>query len=88
MWASTKGFTYYEVHEKRGQKKATDEIAILPNFNGTAVHDGFKTYNKYTGCKHALCNAHILRELNAITDLHKQDWAQPMKNLLIDIKKK
>ncbi|WP_341274316.1 IS66 family transposase [Clostridium beijerinckii] len=79
-------YTYYEAHEKRG-KIATDKIKILPNFSGTAVHDCFKTYYSYTSCKHALCNAHILRELNAITELEKQMWADPMKKLLIEIKK-
>ena len=48
---------------------------------------GFKTYFKYTNCNHALCNAHILRELNGITELQGQNWAKPMKNLLLDIKK-
>lgn len=84
--ASNDKYTYYQAHEKRGQI-ATDEINILPNFAGTAVHDCFKTYNKYSKCEHAICNAHILRELNAITELEKQTWAEPMKNLLIDIKK-
>lgn len=84
--ASNENFTYYEAHKKRG-KEAIEDIAILPNFTGTAVHDGFKTYNKYTKCNHALCNAHILRELNGITDLQKQEWALPMKELLLEIKK-
>ena len=84
--ASNDKYTYYEAHEKRG-KKATDDINILPNFTGTAVHDCFKTYHKYTNCDHALCNAHILRELNGISELEKQKWAEPMKNLLIEIKK-
>lgn len=84
--ASNENLTYYECHEKRGEK-AINEISILPNFTVTAVHDGFKTYNKYTNCNHALCNAHILRELNGITDLQNQEWAKPMKNLLLQIKK-
>ena len=84
--ASTDNYTYYQAHEKRGQK-AIDEINILPNFTGTAVHDCWKTYNKYSNCDHALCNAHILRELNSISELEKQKWAEPMKNLLIEIKK-
>jgi len=84
--ASNENLTYYECHEKRG-KKAIDDITILPNFTGTAVHDGFKTYYKYTKCNHALCNAHILRELNGITELQGQNWAKPMKNLLLEIKK-
>ncbi len=85
--ASNEHLTYYECHQKRG-KEAIDDITILPNFAGTAVHDGFKTYYKYTKCNHALCNAHILRELNGITELQCQDWAKPMKNLLLEIKNK
>lgn len=84
--ASNDKYTYYQSHEKRGQI-ATDEINILPNFTGTVVHDCFRTYHKYSSCEHALCNAHILRELNPITELEKQKWAEPMKNLLLDIKK-
>ena len=84
--ASNYKYTYYQAHEKRGQK-AIDEINILPNFTGTAVHDCFKTYNKYSNCDHSLCNAHILRELNGVSELEKQAWAEPMKNLLIEIKK-
>lgn len=84
--SSTENLTYYHAHEKRG-KDAVEAIGILPKFTGTSVHDCFKTYNTYTNCKHSLCNAHILRELNGITDLEKQSWAEPMKKLLIDIKK-
>lgn len=83
--ASNDRYTYYEAHEKRG-KEAIDDINILPNFTGTAVHDCWRTYHKYS-CDHALCNAHILRELNAISELEKQKWAEPLKNLLIEIKK-
>ncbi|QAA33554.1 IS66 family transposase [Clostridium manihotivorum] len=84
--ASNDKYTYYEAHEKRG-KEAVDSIGILPNFIGTAVHDCWKTYLQYTDCDHSLCNAHILRELNGISELEKQSWAEPMKNLLTEIKK-
>lgn len=84
--ASNDKYTYYEAHQKRG-KEAVDDINILSNFTGTAVHDCWKTYHQYSNCDHALCNAHILRELNGISELEKQKWAEPMKNLLIEIKK-
>ncbi|MTK11062.1 MAG: transposase, partial [Clostridiaceae bacterium] len=78
-------YTYYRVHDKRGSE-AIDNIGILPEFKGTAVHDSWRSYNKYTNCSHSLCCAHILRELNGITELEKQSWAEDMKQLLLDIK--
>ena len=78
--ASTKTHTHYQVHEKRGQI-AMDEIGILPNFEGKAVHDGFKSYNQYE-CEHYLCNAHHLRELVFIHEQLHQSWAEKMIKLL------
>lgn len=78
-------YTFYQVHNKRGSE-AIDDIGILPEFKGTAVHDSWRSYNKYTNCNHSLCCAHILRELNGITELEKQSWAKNMKELLLDIK--
>ena len=89
QWLHTAGnerFTYLETHAKRGSA-ATDEIGILPEFRGTAIHDFWKTYYNYIRCKHALCNAHILRELNGITENFKQTWSEQMKALLVEIKR-
>jgi transposase/regulator of replication initiation timing len=83
--ASNSKFTYYRPHKKRGGE-ATDDIKILPLFKGVAVHDFWKTYLKYTACDHSFCGAHILRELNAVTELEKQSWAEPMKDLMVEIK--
>ncbi len=41
-----------------------DIAGVLPSFTGVAVHDGWVSYLHY-GCRHALCNAHHLRELTA-----------------------
>ena len=35
-----------------------------------------------TGVLHALCNAHHLRELEALIDIEKEDWALRMQRLL------
>jgi hypothetical protein len=41
---------------------------VLPAFTGIAVHDAWAPYDRYRSATHALCNAHLLRELVAVTD--------------------
>lgn len=84
--ASTALLTYYLVHAKRG-RDAINEMAVLPNFEGVSVHDGWQSYFGYD-CAHSLCNAHHLRELRFIVEREQQPWAQQMITLLLDIKEK
>ena len=79
--ACTDGLTYYFVHPKRGQV-AIDEMAILPQFSGKAIHDGWKSYQSYE-CEHFLCNAHHLRELRYILEHYEQWWAYQLSLLLV-----
>jgi transposase len=82
--ACTARLTHYQVHASRGHK-ALEAIGILPHFQGTSVHDGWRSYWRY-GCQHATCNVHLLRDLSFVADEHHQEWAAELKALLLDMK--
>jgi len=84
--ASTSEYTYYSVQKQRGQV-GIDAAGILPSFSGRAVHDAWNPYWRYA-CLHALCNAHLLRELTFIFEQEGQTWADAMGKLLLEIKKR
>lgn len=81
--AATDGLTYYFVHPKRG-RLAIDEMGILPEFEGKAVHDGWRSYPGYD-CEHFLCNAHHLRELQYVLEQYGQGWPFHLSVLLVSI---
>ena len=64
----------YRVSERRG--------AVLPGVTGVAVHDHWQCYWPMEGVEHALCNAHRLRELQALVEFDKEGWAGRMQRLL------
>lgn len=67
--ASTGKYVLITVHDKRGIE-AMDAAGVLPRFHGIAVHDGWAPYDTYEQATHARCNAHVLRELQAVLDHH------------------
>jgi transposase len=83
--ASSSLLSLFTVHAKRG-KVAMDAAGVLPSLGGVAVHDGWSPYWRYEDLTHALCGAHLLRELEGITDEPGQGWAAGMAELLVDIK--
>ncbi len=72
--ASTALLTFYRVCAKRG--------SLLADVAGIVVHDHWKPYYTMQGVLHALCNAHHLRELKALVEIEKEDWARKMQRLL------
>lgn len=78
---SNEKYTHYHIHPKRG-KEGVEAIGILPHYNGTSVHDRWATYFLYS-CTHALCNAHLLRELKFIWEEAGKKWALSMIRLLV-----
>jgi transposase len=72
--ASTALLTFYRVCARRG--------SLLANVTGIVVHDHWKPYYTMHGVLHALCNAHHLRELKALVEIEKEDWARNMQRLL------
>lgn len=62
-------FALITVHGKRG-RDAMDAVGVLPFFPGVAVHDAWAPYDTYQQvARHALCNARVLRELQAVIDV-------------------
>ncbi|MBC7910632.1 MAG: IS66 family transposase, partial [Pyrinomonadaceae bacterium] len=85
---SNSRLTHYACDVRRG-RGAMEEINILPRYRGTIVHDGWSAYSFYPQCRHALCGAHLLRELTCFAELSEQSkrWAEPLLKLLLEIKR-
>jgi transposase len=83
--ASTSELTYMTAHGKRG-KEGIDQGGVLPEYTGVVVHDFWSPYFKYSGIGHAMCCAHLLRELKWVTENTPQTWAAAMSALLVKMK--
>ena len=81
---SNERWTLFYAHARRGTY-AMNEKNVLPRFRGVLCHDHWKPYYQYTGCEHALCNAHHSRELERAHEQDNQQWAKHMQELLNDI---
>lgn len=77
---ATDTLTWMGCHPKR-RGEAFDALALLGQFKGVLVHDGWLPY-KALACQHALCNAHHLRELTYLLEEQGQTWAGDMIELL------
>ncbi|MEX5638155.1 IS66 family transposase, partial [Parafrankia sp. FMc2] len=65
--ARTGKYTLIDCHPKRGTA-GIDALGVLTGFTGVVVHDAWAPYDTYTSATHQLCVAHVLRELQAVSD--------------------
>jgi transposase len=82
--ASTLLFTYLFVHPKRGKQALESSYSLIKDFTHRAIHDCWASYFDFSQCTHALCNAHIVRELEALKETGSL-WAIEMQDLLFQL---
>lgn len=82
--ASTSCFTYLFVHKKRGREALVSEDSLLKDFQNRAVHDCWESYFGFGQCRHALCGAHLLRELTNLVEKGSK-WAAKMHQFMLDL---
>lgn len=78
---STAGLTWLGWHRHRGQAGIAAQ-GVLPQFLGVAVHDRWASYWTFP-CMHALCHAHLQRDLQAVIETSGATWAQELKALFL-----
>jgi len=83
--ATTRLYTYLFVHPRRGAKAIQGDKSILDKIGGWLVHDCWYSYFNLPGKKHAICGAHILRELEGLVETRKTKWAKVFKSFLMGI---
>lgn len=80
--ASNDQYTYFFVHDKRGQQALLSQESIFPECINWTVHDCWASYFTVGNGRHSLCGAHLLRELQALIEQGRQ-WAKAMHDYLM-----
>jgi transposase len=83
--ATTTLYTYLFVHENRGEKALNCDKSVLDRFKNWLVHDCWSSYFKFDGVNHAICGAHILRELEGLCETGQSKWASTFKTFLMSV---
>ncbi len=73
-------YTLYGHHQSRGHE-ALVAMGVLPDYRGVLMHDAWRTYLALP-MDHALCNAHLLRELRGLSEYFQQRWAGELREAL------
>lgn len=83
--ATTLKHTYLFVPKNRGSEALRSDKSILNRIEGWLVHGCWSSYSKFTGMKHAICGAHILRELEGLIGPENSKWAEIFKKSLFEV---
>lgn len=83
--ATTLDHTYLFVHKRRGRQALESDKSILSRITGWLVHDCWSSYFKFKKFKHAICGAHILRELEGLIENGQSRWAKTFKAFLMNV---
>ena len=84
--SSSEKYTYQTINEKRGQE-GIDDNGVINNNDGIAVHDCWGPYFRYDNVFHAICGAHLLRELDGVQEMAPDhSWPTQFSNLLMRMK--
>lgn len=75
--ASTADATHLFLHQSRGREALASADSVLKTFPGWAVHDCYSSYFTSWPCRHSLCGAHLLRELQDADEAGSR-WAKHM----------
>jgi len=68
----------------RKDNESVQADGILPEYYGIVSHDHEAKFYRY-GNRHATCGAHLSRDLLALSDLYKLDWAKAVRTLLLEM---
>jgi len=84
MWAwQTENLTFIKASDNRSARTILETFETgLPN--SILVNDHWKPHYKSGAKTHQMCTAHLLRELNYITELYNKSWSLEFKQLLLD----
>jgi transposase len=77
-------YTYLFVHDKRGKLAIESDKSILQDCTNYLMHDCWSSYFALDKATHLICNAHIIRELQALIENGSQ-WAVIMQQYLLNL---
>jgi len=84
---STPLHTCLFAHRNRGKEAINSEKGIVPELKQWLVHDCWSSYFPFDNAKHALCGAHLIRELQGIIDSGDSPGASKMQHFLLELYK-